>query len=135
MKRIREKHIFWDCHLKGYRLPDENQIAVGLQTAGSCQTVSLSVLAFGELQVELRAFAVDEHSASVDNLLASAVVASEAAHHSDREEKLHRLGLVVAVFHVDDAAEIHTIEVDVTGEKVKQWANQVGNVIIESQRC
>ena len=66
------------------------------------------------------------NDAGVDKLLASVVVAGERAHHADREEKLHRLGLVVALVHVDDAAEVHTIEVDVTRGKSQAMGESNG---------
>jgi len=55
-----------------------------------CKECSNSVLTFGNLQVEGRAFAVNDHGSGVDQLLTRAVVAGEAAHGAEGKEELHR---------------------------------------------
>ena len=93
-----------------------------------------SVLAFSDLQVESGAFSVDHYRSGVDELLAGAVVAGKATHRAEGEEELNRLALGFATLHMDDGAEIDTVEIVFAREEVEQGPNQVRNVLVESQR-
>src|SRR5450755_1308402 len=92
-----------------------------------------SVLAFGNLQVQGRAFAVDDHGSRVDHLLTRTIVAGKAAHGAEGKEELNRQR-TGAVGNVDHAGEINAIESRISREVIQRRPHQMRDVLIESQR-
>ena len=91
------------------------------------------VFALGDLQVQSGALAVNHYRSRVEQLLASTVIGSEAAHHAKGEEELacQRTG---AIGNVDHAAEINAVEIGILGKIIKHRAHEVGSMLIEGER-
>src|SRR5271166_6353727 len=96
------------------------------------RTVS-SVLAFGNLQVEGGAFAVDDHRSRVDQLLAGAVVAGETAHGAEGKEELNRQR-AGAIGDMNHTGEIDAIEIRISRKVIQQWPHQVRYVLVKGER-
>ena len=93
-----------------------------------------SVLSFGDLEVQGRAFAVDDYRSGIEQLLASAVVTGEAPHHAEGEEELHGFGLR-SIAEMDRTAEVHSVEANILREEVQRGPYEMRYVFVEGQGC
>src|SRR5271165_2508067 len=85
-----------------------------------------SVLAFGDLQVEGGAFAINHNRSRVQQLLTGAIVRGEAAHHAEWKEEFNCLW-TRSVGDVDHAAENNAIEIRILRKVIQHRPYQMGN--------
>src|ERR1019366_6822558 len=90
------------------------------------------VLAFGDLQIQGSALAVDYNRPGVQQLLAGAIGGSEKAHHADWKERLNRLR-TRAVGNVNHTAENDAIEIRILRKIIQHRPHQMRNMVIEGQ--
>jgi len=93
--------------------------------------------AFGHLQVQAHAFPIDEDGPGINQLLSGAVIALVAMQRFEGEKELDCLGVRArAGFggEMKGAAESHSIELGVILEVPEDGANQVRDMVVESQR-
>src|SRR5271167_915782 len=104
------------------------------KTSLACRSIVIEplVLALGDLQVQRGALAVNHYRSRVEQLLASTVIGSEAAHHTIGKEELHRLSLR-PIAKTDRTAEVDSVEVNLRRKVVQQRPYEMRHVLVERQ--